>query len=427
MRILIKNCSITDAVYDYEGINDIYIVDGIISRIAKKVEEPADTVVDGRGLAAMPGFIDMHTHLRQPGFEHKETVASGTAAAAKGGYTTICCMPNTNPVIDSTDTLDMLNGIIAKDAVINVHPIAAVSKGEKSTELTDMVALRQKGAIAFSDDGQPVKDSRLMLEALKLAKKEDMVIIDHCEDMNLAEGGAINEGIVARRLGIKGIPALSEELPVMRDVMLAESLEAGIHIAHISTVGSADIIRKAKSRGVKVTCEVTPHHIGLTEAIITDGYTYCKVNPPLRTAKDTDALKKALADGTIDVIATDHAPHHADDKGADFYTAANGISGIETAFSVCYTELVKRNVLSLKQLVEKMSYNPARLLKLDRGTIKEGKAADIVLADLNSTRTINRAGMISKGKNTPFHGRSYTGEIKVTIANGKIVYISYIS
>lgn len=422
VKLLIKSCSIVNPTVDYEGERDIYIEDGIIAKIGTSLSFQADRVIDAAGYKVVPGFIDMHTHLREPGFERKETVKTGTRAAARGGYTAICCMPNTRPAIDDEASLSTLMEIIKRDAAVKVYPIAAVTKGQKSIELTDMKTLKGMGAVAFSDDGKPVANAASMREALLRGKENGCLIIDHCEDLSLAEGGVINEGERSRQLGLKGIPALSEELNVIRDILIAEDCCARVHIAHISTGKSADMVRAAKKRGVQVTCEVTPHHMALSEDMIEEGLTDCKVNPPLRTEGDVALLKEALADGTIDVIATDHAPHHRDDKGKDFYTAAFGISGIETSFSVCYTELVLKGTLTLKELTRKMSYNPAKILNLESGEIREGSPADIAIVDTEKRITVDRERLISKGKNTPFHGRSYTGDIVYTIVGGKVVY-----
>jgi dihydroorotase len=424
MKILIKNAVIIDAVKDYPGINDILINNDIIEKIGVGIEAEVEQVIDASGLAIMPGLVDMHCHLREPGFEHKETVATGTKAAARGGYTTICCMPNTKPVIDNVDILIKLLERIKLDAVVNVLPIAAVSIGQQSHELTDMKKLKALGAVAFSDDGQPVSNNGLMLEALLKAKDNGSIIIDHCEDHSLVKGGVINAGKKAEELGLPGISNLSEELAVVRDIMLAAEANYKIHIAHVSTKGTVDIISEAKERGIKVTCEVTPHHIALSDDIIRSEYTDCKVNPPLRNIIDVKCMKQALKNGIIDVIATDHAPHHENEKGQDFIKAANGISGIETAFAVCYTELVEAGILSLKELAAVMSYNPCYILGIDKGRVEEGKIADLVLVDLNKICKIDKNSFFSKGKNTPFHGRSYKGEIKYTIVNGKIVYES---
>ncbi|HYE80605.1 MAG TPA: dihydroorotase [Clostridia bacterium] len=422
MSLLIKHCSIADPETAYEELNDIYIENGVVVKIAPLISQSAGRVIDARGFHVLPGFVDMHTHLREPGFEYKETVRSGTIAAARGGYTTICCMPNTRPVIDDEASLQRLLDIIEKDAAVNVHPIAAISRGQKSGELTDMKKLREMGAAAFSDDGKPVMTAALLREALIAAKADDHLIIEHCEELSLAEGGAINAGKKAEQLGIRGIHPLSEELNVMRDIMIAEETGSRIHIAHVSTAGSVGIIRAAKGRGVRVTCEVTPHHIGLTEEIITPGFTDCKVNPPLRTAGDIKALKEALKDGTIDIIATDHAPHHKDEKNDDFYSSAFGISGIETAFSVCYSELVETGILTLKELAGKMSSNPARILGLDAGAIKEGRTAELVIVDTAREIAVDREKLLSKGKNTPLHGKNYKGDVVYTIVKGRIAY-----
>lgn len=422
MKLLIRNVRVVDAITDYPDICDVFIKDGIIIDIGEVLNYKADQIIDAYGLTAMPGFVDMHCHLREPGFEHKETVKTGTMAAAKGGYTTICCMPNTKPVIDSEASLLALKSIINEDAVVNVLPIAAISINQKSEHLTDMPKLKALGAIAFSDDGQPVSNSKLMLEALETAKENDLLLIDHCEDHNLVKGGVINQGRKAKELGLKEISNESEEVPVARDVMLAKEVGYKVHIAHVSTKGSTEIIRNAKAQGVMITCEATPHHIALSDENIRPGFTDCKVNPPLRSSKDVEAIKQALKDGTIDVIATDHAPHHKDEKDSDFYKAPFGISGIETAFSVCYTELVEPGMLSLKGLVEKMSLNPSRILGINKGSLKVGQTADLTIADLNKTLNIDKESFYSMGKNTPFHGRSCKGEVIYTIVNGNVAY-----
>lgn len=422
MKILIKKACIVDSVVEYPKGSDILIIDGMIKQIGVGIEVAADEIIDGAGLTVLPGLVDMHCHLREPGFEYKETVASGTKAAARGGYTTICCMPNTKPIIDNADALKKLLEIIEKDAVVNVLPLAAVSMKQQSQCLTEMKKLKELGAIAFSDDGQPVSNNGVMLEALFKAKDIGALIVDHCEDHGLVKGGVINEGKKAKDLGLPGISNLSEELPIIRDIMLAAEADYKIHIAHVSTKGSVDIIRKAKNQGIKVTCEVTPHHIALSDDIITAGYTDCKVNPPLRSLDDVVAIKQALRDGTIDAIATDHAPHHETEKTQDFYKAANGISGIETSFSACYTELVETGILSIKELVAKMSYNPSKILGINKGKVAVGEIADIVIVDLNKSNKIDKDTFFSKGKNTPFHGRNYKGEVVYTIVKGEIVF-----
>jgi dihydroorotase len=422
MRLLIKNAAIADATAEYQEGCDILLEEGIIKEIGRDLKAEEVRQLDCQGLTVLPGLVDLHSHLREPGYEHKETVASGTRAAARGGFTTICCMPNTKPVIDEPAKLKHLLELIKKDAVVKVLPMAAISMGQQSEKLTDMKALAEMGAAAFSDDGQPVRDNGLMLAALEAAKQIDALIMDHCEDHSLVNGGVINKGYQSQALRLKGISALSEELPIMRDILLAQEAGYKIHIAHVSTKGAVEIIREAKEKGIRVTCEVTPHHIAMDESMLEEGFTDCKVNPPLRSKEDVAAIKAGLKDGTIDAIATDHAPHHQTEKGGDFYTAANGISGIETAFAVCYTELVEHGVLSLKELTAKMSRNPAIILGMDAGCIAVGKAADLTIVDLNKEITIDKNTFLSKGKNTPFHGRRCKGEVIYTIVNGKMAY-----
>ena len=422
MKLLIKNTEIVDPVEDYPGGLDLLIEDGVIRDIGRGITEEAEVVLDGSGLKLLPGLVDMHCHLREPGFEYKETVATGTKAAARGGFTALCCMPNINPVLDCEEVMNKLQRVIKRDAQVKVYPIAALSVGQQGRELTDMEGLKELGAIAFSDDGQPVTNNKLLLDALRIAKEKDFLIIDHCEDHSLVDGGVIHRGKTAKALGLKGISSLSEELPIMRDILLASEADCRIHIAHVSTKGAVEMLRIAKEKGIEVTCEVTPHHIGLSDEVITAGATDCKVNPPLRSAEDVAAMKQALKDGTIDVIATDHAPHHETEKGEDFYKAANGISGIETAFSVCYTELVEAGVMSLKELTAKMCYNPSKILGLPGGRVCVSAPADLVMVDVNKVVTVDKNKFLSKGKNTPFHGRSYKGEVIYTIMEGKLVY-----
>jgi len=423
MSILVKNCRIVDGINDYRNICDIFIVVDRIEKINEKITDiNADICIDAQGKVIVPGFVDLHCHLREPGFEYKETIESGTEAAAKGGYTTICCMPNTRPVIDNVYAIRELKKIIARNSKIQVIPIGALTVNQQGLEMCDFRSMVDEGIKLFSDDGYPVMNTKIMLECLKESLVHDFTVIDHCEDIYLSEGGVINEGKISDKLGLKGIPKIAEELQVMRDIMLAEQTGASLHIAHISTESSLNMIKMAKDKGIKISCEVTPHHISLTEDDIKENDTNYKVNPPLREMKDVSALKKGLKDGIIDVIATDHAPHSISDKPMDFYKAANGISGIELSFSVCYTHLVKTGVLTLNQLVKKMSYNPSKILGIDGGEIKEGSKADIAIIDLNSEFVVDRNKLISKGKNTPYHGKMLQAEVVMTIAKGEIVY-----
>jgi dihydroorotase len=422
MKLLLKNCYIVDPVMNYGKNNQILIENGFIKEISKSIDVEADLVLDLIGTAVMPGLIDMHCHLREPGYEYKETVKTGTKAAAKGGFTTICCMPNTNPVIDNIDSLNVLKRVIEKDSVINVIPIGAVTKGQKGIELVNMGELAEHGVWLFSDDGRPLWNDEIIKSCLSMAKENNYMIIDHCEDLDLVSGGIINEGESSKKLGLKGISNASEALPVIRNIKFAEKLNASVHIAHISTAESLKAIKEAKEKGIKVTCEVMPHHISLCDDDITEDNTDFKVNPPLRSIKDVEALRTGLVEGVIDVIATDHAPHGEKDKPIDFYNAAFGISGIETAFSVCYTYLVRTELLSIKDLTKLMCQKPADLLNINGGRICKGCSADLAVFDLNANYIVDKREFISKGKNTPYHGKRLWGETIMTIYKGKIVY-----
>lgn len=422
MKVLLKNCNIIDTIHDYENLNDVLIENGRIYKIAGLINDEAAKVININGMTLMPGFIDLHCHLREPGFEYKETIKTGTQAAAKGGYTTVCCMPNTNPVIDNIDVLENLKSIILKNSLIEVIPIGAITKDQRGKELVDLEKMTDCGVRLFSDDGNPVWNNSIMEKCLNFSKEKDILVIDHCENLDLVSDGVINEGEVSRRLGLKGISKLSEELPIIRNIILAEKCDAPIHIAHISTVESLKIIKEAKEKGIKVTCEVTPHHISLCDSDIIDGDTNFKVNPPLRSRDDVEALRQGLKDGIIDIIATDHAPHSEKDKPSDFYKAANGISGIEIAFSVCYTYLVRTGLLTLKELLNMMCLNPSNLLNINKGKIYIGSIADLTVIDLHRDFEVNKYEFVSKGKNTPFHGKRLWGEIIMTISEGNIVY-----
>lgn len=423
IKTLLKNCTLIDGINDYKGLFDVLIQDGRICRIDRRIDNVEfDRCIDAESNAVLPGFIDMHCHLREPGFEYKETIESGSKAAAKGGYTTICCMPNTKPVMDNIDSIKKLKEKINKSSEIEVIPIGALTLNQQGVEICDLDALADEGVMLFSDDGYPVMDNSIMFQGLKESLKKKILIIDHCEDINLVKGGVINEGNACSRLGLKGIPALAEELQVMRDVMMSQYTGARIHIAHISTENSLNIVRMAKQKGIKVSCEVTPHHISLSEEDIVAQDTNFKVNPPLRRTEDVNALRQGLKEGIIDVIATDHAPHSSSDKPKYFYEAANGISGIEISFSVCYTYLVKTGILTLRELVRKMSYNSSELLNLGKGKIMEGSIADLAIIDLGAEFVVNRNKFVSMGKNTPYHGKSLWGETLMTIFKGNIVY-----
>lgn len=421
MKLLIKGGHVIDPKNGIDKQCDILVAEGKIAQVGN-VDTLADEIIDAAGMTVMPGFVDMHTHLREPGFEYKETIASGTAAAAAGGYTAVACMANTDPVADTPSVIEYIKAQAAEAAKAKVYPIAAVTKGLMGTELTEMSALKEAGAIAFSDDGKPVSSSKMMAMALKYAKNFNALIISHCEDMALAEGGAVNESYTAVLQGLRGISPAAEEIMVSRDILLAEVYDCRVHIAHVSTQGSVRQIREAKKRGVKVTCETAPHYFSATDELTLGFNTLAKVNPPLRTAEDVQAIKQGLSDGTIDCIATDHAPHHFDEKECEYDRAANGISGLETSFSLGYTHLVKTGALQLHDLVRLLACAPADILGIPSGTLSVGAAADITIADLKAKYTVYAGKFISKGKNTPFDGAVLCGRVMRTLLDGKTVY-----
>lgn len=431
MRILIKNGHIIDPSQGIEGIGDIFIEDGKIKEVniknkalkAKCKEnlqtKNFDRIIDANGLVVMPGLIDMHVHLREPGFEYKETIKTGTMAAIKGGFTTVCCMPNTFPVNDNASVTEFIIRKAAQEGYCTVLPIGAITKSQKGEELAEIGTMRNEGCIAFSDDGLPVMDSLIMRRALEYSKVFNVPIISHCEDLTLSEGGVVNEGLLSVTLGLKGIPAEAEHIMVFRDIVLAELTGGRIHIAHVSTGGSVKLIRDAKSRGVNVTAETCPHYFSLTEDAVKGYEANAKVKPPLRTERDIEAIKEGLKDGTIDIIATDHAPHHRDEKLREFDMAPFGISGLETALSLSL-RLLEEGVLSLTQLAEKMALNPAKILQVEKGTMKAGSDADAVIVDINKEFKVDPEQFVSKGKNTPFRGWVLKGMPVLTMCKGKV-------
>ncbi len=420
--LLIKNGHIIDPSEGIDEVGDLLIVDGKISRRGSILPQPDYDVLHADGLIVCPGFIDLHCHLREPGFEAKETIATGTAAAARGGFTTVCCMPNTNPTLDSQSTIDYVRSRAAREGTVRVLSVGCVSKGEKGQELVDMAALASAGVIGFSDDGLPVSNSRLMRQALECSRTVNLPIIDHCEDKALSEGGQMNEGIISARLRLQGIPAAAEEIIVARDLALAHLTGGRLHIAHVSTEGSVELIRRAKEKGIRVTAEVTPHHLTLTEERVIDYNTNAKVNPPLRTQRDIRALIKGLKENVIDIIATDHAPHTEADKQCDFTQAACGISGLETALGSLMA-LVHNGELNLAALIAKLTSGPAKIIK-DRklGTLAVGASADVTIFDTNKEWLVDTRAFASKGKNTPLAGSVLKGKVMATIFQGKLVY-----
>ena len=421
MKLLIKNGTIITGDRT-EANKDILIEDGKISRIGEGITDTADQVIDANGLAVIPGLVDAHCHLRDPGYEYKEDIRTGTMSAAKGGFTSVACMPNTNPVIDNESIVRTVIAKARREAVINVYPIGAITKGQQGAELAEMGSMKVAGIVAVSDDGKPVMQASVMKKALIYAAGFGLTVISHCEDLDLAEGGSMNEGETCTRLGLHGIPSAAEDVMVAREIILSEYTGMPVHIAHVSTKGAVELIRQAKKRGVPVTAETCQHYFTLTEKAC-EGYdTNTKMNPPLRTQEDVDAVIQGLSDGAIDIIATDHAPHHFDEKNVEFELAANGIVGFETALPLALTYLVKPGILTLNQVVSKMSAMPARILKIDKGDIRVGADADLAIVNLEEEYVINPDEFLSKSKNSPFKGFKVSGRVKYTICGGKIVY-----
>jgi dihydroorotase len=421
--LLIRNGRVIDPASGTDGGLDVLIVDGRIADVRAGIRAEAARTIDASGLVVAPGFIDMHVHLREPGFEEKETIRTGSRAAARGGFTTVCCMPNTNPVNDSLFVLESIRAEARKSAVVNVLPIAAVTRGLKGTELTDMAALFRAGAIAFSDDGRPVGDALIMRRALEASRSLGTLVIDHCEDKGLSADGNMHEGRYSRLCGLKGIPAAAEEVMVVRDIRLAEMTGARVHIAHLSVKGAVRAVEEAKKRGVQVTAEATPHHVLLTDALLERQDTNFKMNPPLRSAEDVEALVEAMRNGVIDAIATDHAPHTVQDKEAAFAKAPFGVVGLETAVSLLLDRFVHGNIISLRRFIELLSTNPARLLGLtNKGRLTVGADADITLLDLGAETVVDRDKFESKSRNSPFHGWKLKGAAVMTVVGGKVVF-----
>ena len=417
-NIIIENVRVISPAENKDEISNIYIKKGKVSEPFKA--EESDTVIDGTGLVAMPGLVDLHVHLRDPGQTDKEDIVSGTNAAAAGGVTSLLCMPNTNPTIDNAGVISYILDK-SKECKSKVYVAGSITKGLKGEEATDLLSLRKAGAIGLSDDGRPVLDPKIMAETLKNAPKLGMTVVAHCEDLALAEGGKINEGKMSENLGIKGIPNDAENNGTEREIILAEKTDSPVHICHVSTKESVELIRKAKKRGVKVTAETAPHYFTLTEDILENKNADCRMNPPLRTEEDRKSIIEGLEDGTIDCIATDHAPHTEEDK-ADFVKALNGSIGMETSLGVTLTQLYHNGKFSLMDIARLMSTAPANILKINAGTIKTGANADIALVNVNKVWTVDREKLHGQSKNTPFHGMELKGKVVMTILDGKIVF-----
>ena len=412
MRMLIKNGRVIDPASNTDDIRDILVEDGVIAEVAKDIDKAADTVIDAKGCMVMPGLVDLHVHFREPGFEHKETIRTGARAAARGGFTTVCPMPNTKPAIDSVEMVEYIKNKSEEVTDINILPIAAMTAGQDGEYITDYERLYEEGAVAVSEDGKSVMNARVARQAMRLAAEVGIPVFAHCEDKDLAARGVMNAGNKARELGFYGIMNSVEDIMVARDLLLAKNTGAKLHICHVSTEDSVRMIAAAKKEGLDVTAEVTPHHLTLTEDDINEDDANYKVNPPLRTNKDKDMLIKGLKDGTIDIIATDHAPHHLTEKDRGFVEAPFGISGLETAVAIIMTDLVKKNVITPLEMADKMSYTPAKIIGIDKGTLLVGKTADITIIDPDAEYVIDSKTFASRGKNTPFNGKKVSGEIK---------------
>lgn len=401
---------------------DLLIENGKIAEIGNDLRADSAEKIDAKGKTVFPGLIDMHVHLREPGFEYKEDIASGSAAAVAGGFTQICCMPNTDPVCDNAAVVGYIVSRAKEVGLCKVRPIGAITKGEKGETLAEMGKMKEAGAVAVSDDGRPVMNARIMRLAMEYASDFGLICLSHCEDKDLVDGGVVNEGYNSTLAGLKGIPRAAEEIMIAREIILAETLGKRAHICHVSTKGGVQLLREAKARGVQITAETCPHYFTLTDDVVTTFDANTKVNPPIREAVDVAAIKSGLKDGTLDCIVTDHAPHHVDEKNVEYNLAAFGISGIETSFSLSYTALVKGGVLSLSELADRMSAAPARILGLPGGKIEQGAVADLMIADLDEKYTIDSGKFISKGKNTPFNGTEVYGKVCCTIVDGDVKY-----
>ncbi|WP_173051379.1 dihydroorotase [Nitrospira sp. KM1] len=406
----------------FNGVGNLLIDRGKVAAIGADVQAPAGaTRIVAHKRLVVPGFVDLHVHFREPGFEYKETIRSGAASAVAGGFTTVCCMPNTNPVNDNQAITEFILERARSAALANVLPIGAITKGSEGKELAEIGDLRRAGCVAISDDGKPVMNSLVMRRAMEYALAFDVPVVDHCEDIHLAEGGCMNEGLISTELGLPGIPSAAEDVMVARNVSLSELTGARLHLAHISTAGSVRMVREAKSRGIRVTAEACPHHFTITEEAVRGYDTCAKMNPPLRTWSDVQAIKEGLRDGTIDVIATDHAPHATQEKQQGFTEAPFGIVGLETALSLTLA-LVEERVLTLESAVDKLSSAPAKAFGLNKGTLTVGADADVAIIDPNASWEVDPAKFRSKSRNTPFAGWTVKGRVMTTVVNGRIVF-----
>ena len=422
MKLLIRKGRVVDPVGGIGGVMDILVEDGRVAVIGSELTAPSARVIDARGLTVCAGLVDMHVHLREPGFEYKETIQTGCLAAARGGFTSIAPMPNTRPAADCPERIALVRQKAAQACGVHVWPIGAVTWGQKGQALTDAAALKKAGAVALSDDGMPVQNANLLRDALIRCRRQELTILSHCEDADMVKNYAVNEGRVSRALGLPGRPAIAEELQVMRDAMLAEETGAAVHICHISTARSVEIVRQFKKKGVPITCETCPQYFALTEDELLSRGTLARVNPPLRTRLDVEGILAGLKDGAIDVIATDHAPHSAEEKARPLPEAPSGMVGLETALAVTLTSLYHTGVMDLSDILRKMTINPAFILRIPKGRLSLGGGADFTIFDPDEEWTVDPEQFASKGRNTPFAGRTLKGRVKYTIVDGKIIY-----
>ncbi len=422
MKQIIKNGFVVNPAKNFAGKADILINYGLIERVAENINDPDAKIIDATGMTVAPGLVDLHVHFREPGFEYKEDIETGSRAAVRGGVTTVVCMPNTNPPIDNSALVEYVMNRGKRTGLINVMTSACITKGLDGNEISEMADLKLSGAVAFTDDGRPVKSSMIMRRALEYAKMIDMPIMSHSEDLSLVDGGSMNDGYMSTYLGLRGIPKSAESTAVSRDILLAEELGARLHLCHISTKRSIEAIRTAKANGALITAETAPHYFTLTDKACDGFNTNAKMNPPLRDEEDVNAIIEALCDGTIDAIATDHAPHHIDDKLVEFEKAANGIVGLETSLALGYTYLVKTGKMTITRLIDKMSTSPAKIIGINRGTLNEGSPADIVIFNPDEEFTVNVNEFASKGKNSPYNDFRLFGRVHRTITGGKTVY-----
>ena len=421
--ILIKGGRVVDPSQSMDAVGDVLVVEGVVAQVGGSIEAPEHArAIDATGLVVTPGLIDVHVHLREPGGEHKETIATGARAAAAGGFTAICAMPNTDPVIDDPAGVGYVLAQGVKACASRVYPVGAISVGQRGESLAAIGEMIEAGAVAITDDGSPVMDSGLMRRALEYAQAFDIPVADHPEDLTLSAGGQMNEGLLSTHMGLQGKPNASEDIHILRDLLLAELTGGHIHLQHVSTERGVDAIRQAKDRGVRVTAEASPHHLLLTDEAV-EGYdTNAKMNPPLRSAHDRDAVRAGLADGTLDILATDHAPHHYDEKEQEFDRAPNGIVGLETSLALVHDKIVGGGVIDLSTMVERMSCQPARVFTLEGGTLAVGSVGDVTVFDPEAEWTVDKKSFLSKSENTPFHGWTLKGRNRFTIVGGGVVW-----